>query len=284
MGALIGHQVRNPHRVEDACAGADRCLAVLKRIPGDADLRREIVLVDRGGLSAARQQCFGEVRFGQVVVERVRVHFIADTQVDGEIRQHAPVVGSVERKARIAVRIVRGARNANPVTVADRETGDTGIEDIGRVSRGRRQHGDLRRAGYEVGHLDPSVRYVSAVAPGVLAARVRLVVAGLEKALKRRLGRNVIRPVYEQAVVRDDSESSRSRHEDRGGIRLRLEHAVLEIRVAEAKGVRQRGSERRIQPPGELVRDVVVEVPARRQLVAAESAEAVIVVAAPAEE
>src|ERR1043166_4190217 len=111
-------------------------------------------------------------------------------RISAGFREEGDSTGILERKARIAVRIVRGARNANPVTVADRETGDTGIEDIGRVSRGRRQHGDLRRAGYEVGHLDPSVRYVSAVAPGVLAARVRLVVAGLEKGLKRRLGRN----------------------------------------------------------------------------------------------
>src|SRR5262249_34411508 len=168
--------------------------------------------------------------------------------------------------------------------VADGEREEAGSEDIRRIARCRREILNLRRAGDEVGNSDATVGDVAAVPNGVATARKRLVVTELEEAFECLLRTAGGRAGNEEAVIAANAKALGSGNYNGRGIAIRAENVVFEIGKAETEAVAEAGGERSIDADRNLVGHIVVSDPDGRERVAAEAAEIVVVVTAPAEE
>src|SRR5262249_15682032 len=269
--AFVGDQVADSQCVINATAEPDRGLAVLPGIPGEAESRREIILVNRRRRAPAWQDRADQGGLFQIIVERVRINLIARAEIERQVREQAPGVFTVKRSSRVAVRIVGRAGNANALLVPQRRVDEGLVDDIRRIPRGRRDHVELRGAVDEVEHSDAIAHRVHAAAQRVPSAYESQVVAELIEALKGGLRRDAVRAGDEQAVVGKNPDVFQSGNTD--GLRLRrgAQHAVFEICARRAKGVGQPLRQDRIQTGDELMRRVGVDVPAGWQPVAAES-------------
>src|SRR5262245_51746373 len=102
----------------------------------------------------------------------MRIDLVSEAVVERRVRQAAPGVLAVKRRARVAVLIVVSARNADAFLIAECDVNKGLIDKVGRVERGKL--GDVERgeAGDEVGDGDAVAHHVSPAAKRMVPARI----------------------------------------------------------------------------------------------------------------
>src|SRR5262245_66402712 len=106
----------------------------------------------------------------------MRIDLVSQAVVKRQVRQDAPGVMAVKRRARVAVRIVVSARNTDAFLIAECDVDKGLIDKLGRVERCKLSDVERGEAGNEVGDGYAVAHHVNAAAQRMVPVRISQVV------------------------------------------------------------------------------------------------------------